>query len=183
MDSLSDNALMLKVKDGDVDKMTLLYERYYRPLFGYLFRMTRHRELSEDLVQNVFFRMLKYRESFMGKGEFRAWMYHLARNVLNDHYKKNRNAPSHTDLHEFEGRMEEGPTADAQIEKKQELKILEKAMKSISKEDRELLILCRYQELKYSEIAQILNITEGAVKVRVHRAMNELKTTYLKIEN
>jgi len=66
---------MLKVKDGDIDKMGLLYERYHRQLFSFLFHMTRHKEVSEDIVQNVFFRMLKYSKGFTGSGEFKTWMY------------------------------------------------------------------------------------------------------------
>jgi len=57
------------------------------------------------------------------------------------------------------------------------------AMESLSDDNRELLILCRYQELKYHEIARILDISEAAVKVRVHRALNQLKSNYLKIAN
>jgi len=67
--------------------------------------------------------------------------------------------------------------------KEQELKTLETAMQKLSDENRELLILYRFQELKYNEIAKILNTTEGAIKVRVHRALNQLKNNYLKIEN
>lgn len=183
MDSLSDNELMRKVKDGDFDKMSLLYERHYRQLFGYLFKMTKQKEASEDLVQNVFFRLLKYRKNFNGDGVFRAWMYHVARNVLHDHYQKAKRIPSNVDLHVFEGRMEEDILADEQIEKKQAVETLIKAMEQLSAENRELLILCRYQDLKHQEIARILNISEGAVKVRVHRAMNELKSIFLKMEN
>jgi len=86
-------------------------------------------------------------------------------------------------LHDFEGRMEEGILADEQIEKEQAVETLIKAMEQLTTENRELLILCRYQDLKHQEIARILNISEGAVKVRVHRAMNELKSIFLKIEN
>jgi RNA polymerase sigma factor (sigma-70 family) len=181
LDTLSDNALMLKVKEGDFDKMGLLFERYHQPLYGFLFRMTRQKETSEDLVQNVFFRMLKYRKGFLGSGEFKTWMYHLARNVLNDHFKKNKNKSSFYDLQDFEDKIEGGQFANVQIEKKQELKTLEVALGDLSEENRELLILCRYQELKYQEIAKVLEISEGAVKVRVHRALNQLKSSYLKI--
>lgn len=183
METLSDNSLMMKVKDGDFDKMGLLYERYHGPLFGYLYRLTKQKDLSEDMVQNAFFRMLKYRKSFTGSGEFKTWMYHVARNVLNDHFKKVKKTPSHHSLHDFEEKVEDEVLSDVQMEKKQELLILEQAMENLTEENRELLILCRYQELKYNEIAQILNTTEGAVKVRVHRALNQLKSAYLKIEN
>jgi RNA polymerase sigma factor (sigma-70 family) len=174
---------MLKVKDGDIDKMGLLYERHHRQLFGFLFHMTKNKELSEDLVQNVFFKMLKYSKGFNGSGEFKTWMYHIGRNVMYDHFRKDKRTPLHYKLKDFEEKIEGEERADIQMEKKQELKILERAIANLSEENRELLILCRFQELKYNEIGRILNITEGAVKVRVHRALNQLKSNYLKIEN
>ena len=61
--------------------------------------------------------------------------------------------------------------------------MLSMAMDKLSVENRELLVLCRFQELKYNEIAVVLNTTEGAVKVRVHRALNQLKTTYLQMHS
>lgn len=182
MDTLPDNALMLKVKNGDIDKMGLLYERYHHHLFRFLFNMTRQKELSEDMVQNVFLRMLKYPDGFMGFGEFKMWMYHIARNTLYDHFRKVKRTPVHTDVKEYEEKIEGEHHTDAQLEKEQELRTLEKAMGKLSDENRELLILCRFQELKYNEIARILNTTEGAIKVRVHRALNQLKSNYLKIE-
>lgn len=183
MDTLSDNALMLKVKNGDIAKMGLLYERYHRQLFRFLFNMTRQKELSEDMVQNIFLRMLKYPDGFMGFGEFRMWMYHIARNAVYDHFRKVKRTPAHSDLTNLEERLVGEQYTDTKLEKEQELKILESAMEKLSDENRELLILCRFQELKYHEIARILNTTEGAIKVRVHRALTLLKNNYLKIEN
>jgi RNA polymerase sigma factor (sigma-70 family) len=183
LESLSDNALMLKVKNGDIDKMGLLYERYHRQLFRFLFNMTRQKEISEDMVQNIFLRMLKYPEGFMGFGEFKMWMYHIARNTVYDHFRKVKRTPVHSDVKDYEERIEGEQLTDVQIQKDEDLKMLESAMGKLSDENRELLILCRFQELKYNEIAKILNTTEGAIKVRVHRAINQLKSNYLKIEN
>jgi|WetSurMetagenome_2_1015567.scaffolds.fasta_scaffold00658_9 RNA polymerase sigma factor (sigma-70 family) len=183
LETLSDNALMLKIKNGDIDKMGLLYERYNRQLFRFIFNMTRQKELSEDMVQNIFIRMLKYPDGFKGFGEFKTWMYHIARNVVYDHFRKVKRTPSHSDLSAIEERIDGEQATDAQLEKEQELRMLEKAMSKLSDENRELLILCRYQELKYIEIARILNTTEGAIKVRVHRALNQLKDNFFKIEN
>jgi RNA polymerase sigma factor (sigma-70 family) len=180
LDTLSDNALMLKVKNGDIDKMGLLYERYHRQLYRFIFNMTRQKELSEDMVQNIFLRMLKYPGGFMGFGEFKMWMYHIARNAVYDHFRKVKRTPSHSDLTNWEEKIEGEQFTDARLEKEQELKTLETAMEKLSDENRELLILCRFQELKYHEIAKILNTTEGAIKVRVHRAFNQLKINYLK---
>ncbi|HEY4061315.1 MAG TPA: RNA polymerase sigma factor [Puia sp.] len=171
---------MLKVKGGDLDKMGLLFQRYHRPLYGFLFHMTKEKEASEDIVQNVFFRMLKYRHAFTG-GEFKTWMYHVARNVLNDHFKRSGKTGGHYPVEVVEERIAGEQHADLPLEKKQELKALEAALQSLSAENRELLILSRWQELKYSEIARILDISEGAVKVRVHRALQLLRTNYLKM--
>lgn len=183
METLSDNALMQKVKNGDIDQMGLLYERYHRQLYRFLYNMTRQKELSEDLVQNIFIKMLKYNEGFLGYGEFKTWMYRIARNAVYDHFKKVKKTPAHTAVTDYETRIAGEQSTDAQIEKEQELKLLGYAMEKLSAENRELLILCRFQELKYHEIAQILNTTEGAVKVRIHRALNQLKSNYMKIDN
>src|SRR5688500_13069372 len=91
---------MLRVKAGDLDKMGLLFERYNRPLFAFFYHMTHKRDMSEDLVQNVFYRMLKYKHTFTGEGEFRTWMYHLARNILNDSARQNR-SKDHYDVNEM----------------------------------------------------------------------------------
>lgn len=174
---------MLKVKAGDLDKMGLLFERYHRPLFGFLYHITGKAHVSEDLVQNVFYRMLKYRHTFTEEGEFRAWMYHLARNVVADHVQKNKRYVTHDDVVNWAEKVSGGIAADEQIVKEQELAMLQYALGKLSAENREVLVMSRYQELKYVEIAQILNTSEGAIKVRVHRAMKELKEIYLKIEN
>ncbi|SFQ58620.1 RNA polymerase sigma factor [Hymenobacter arizonensis] len=174
---------MLRVKAGDVDRMGLLFERYHRQLFGFLYHMLGRADASEDLVQNVFYRMLKYRHTFTGDGEFRTWMYHLARNVLADYLKKDRHATHHTDVAALADHLGGGSPADAGLEQAQDVTLLHQALAKLSPDNREVLVLSRFQEMKYAQIAQVLNTTEGAVKVRVHRAMNELKTAYLRIEN
>ena len=162
--------------------MSLLFERHHRPLFGFLFHSTMQKESSEDMVQNVFYRMLKYRHTFTGDGEFKTWMYHLARNVLIDYVKKNKLVVYKNDLTEYAERMSNHEYADANIQKEQEHALLKKAMANLSSESREVLILSRFQELKYEEIARILDISEGAVKVRVHRAMQQLKGMFFRMD-
>ncbi len=174
---------MLKVKNGDLDKLGLLFERYHRALFGFLFHMTGQRELSEDMTQNVFFRVLKYRHAFRGDGEFKTWMYHIARNVMNDHGRAIKRTVKHQEVTELAEKVAGDYAADTLIYKKQELAILQNALSQLNEESREILILSKFQELKYHEIAQIMQITEGAVKVRVHRAINQLKNKFLQIAN
>src|ERR1700689_3753718 len=77
----ADHVLMQKVRDGDLAKMAVLFERHHRALFRYFLRLTGNRELSEDLVQDVYFRMLKYRHTYRDGNPFTSWMYQVARNA------------------------------------------------------------------------------------------------------
>lgn len=174
---------MLQVKAGDLNRMGLLFERYHRELFGFLYHMSSNPDASEDMVQTVFYRMLKYRHTFTGEGAFRTWMYHLARHVLVDSAKQSKRSAQHYDIGDYAGRIGGGAMPDESLQKEQELVLLRDAIARLSVEHREVLVLSRYQELKYEEIGRILGITEGAVKVRVYRAMNELKKIYLKSEH
>ena len=170
---------MLKVKSGDLDKMALLFQRHHRPLYGFLFRMTGQREASEDMVQTVFYRLLKSRHTFTGEGEFRTWMYHVARNVLSDHFKGSRRTGSHVDIADLEEKLSGDTRLFERVEKRLAVQALQKAMAALSPESREILVLSRFQELKGAEIASILDISVGAVKVRIFRAISQLKALYL----
>ena len=170
---------MLNVKAGDVARMGLLFERYHRELFGFLYHMSSNADASDDMVQTVFYRMLKYRHTFTGEGEFRTWMYHLARNVLIDSAKQTKRSGQQYDVQAYAERIGGGTLADESLQKEQEVAQLQEALTRLSADHREVLVMSRYQELTYAEIAHVLNTTEGAVKVRVHRAMNELKKIYL----
>ena len=109
---------MLEVKNGDLDKMALLFNRHQRTLYGFLYHMTRHRESSEDMVQNVFYRILKYRHTYTGKGEFTSWMYYLAVNVLKDNYKKNKRNSRESDISELSERIGDNDLTDEKYSKR-----------------------------------------------------------------
>lgn len=173
--------LMLKVKEGDLDKLGLLFERYKKPLFGFFYGMTRDSELSEDLIQNVFFRILKYRYLFRGEGDFKTWMFHIARNVSHDHFKKNK-AQHKEALENWENKLATDENRVTQFRQDDELQLLSMAMDRLPEDKREILLLSKFQEKKYKEIGEILGCSEGAVKVKVFRALQELKEVYQQLE-
>src|ERR1700742_4977666 len=158
---------MLQVKAGDLERMSLLFERHHKALFGFLFHLTQRREASEDMVQTVFYRMLKYRHSFAEGSNFSGWMYHIARNVLKD--EKFGTDGKHDPIATHEEKIPGGTPADERLEKGQSRQQLYDAMNMLSADDREILMLNRMKELKYPEISQIMGITEGAARVRVSR--------------
>jgi RNA polymerase sigma factor (sigma-70 family) len=178
LDILSDNALMLLVKAGDLERMSLLFERHHRALFGFLFHLTQRREASEDMVQTVFYRMLKYRNSFTEESNFSGWMYHIARNVVKD--QKFGSGSKYDPISVHEEHLTGGALADDSLEKKQSRQQLYDAMNMLSEGDREILVLNRMKELSYPEISEIMGISQGAARVRVSRAVEELKKVFVK---
>lgn len=181
LESLTDNALMLKVKDGDLDRLGLLFERYKRPLYGFFYGMNKDAELCEDLVQNVFFRILKYRYLFRGEGDFRTWMFHIARNVNHDNFRKNK-VQLKDSLEQWQERLGVEDNRATEFQKDEELQLLSMAMDRLPEEKREILLLSKYQDKKYKEIGEIIGCSEGAVKVKVFRALQELKVLYKQLE-
>lgn len=173
---------MLKVKSGDVEKLGLLFHRYSRRLFGYFYRMTGEAATSEDLVQNVFVRILKYKHTYADGGNFESWTFHMARNIHKDHLKKNKRYHWQEDMTRWESHLKETNHQEAQLLKHDTLNNLETALRSLPPEKRELLELTRFQKMKYEQVAQLLGISESAVKVRVHRILKELKENYLKLD-
>jgi RNA polymerase sigma factor (sigma-70 family) len=175
----TDEALMLAVRDGDVGRLGVLFERHHRPLFDFFARMTGNRQASEDLVQDVFVRILKYRSTYRNEAQFTTWMYHIARNTRFDQFKKKR--PELVFPEEEIQTPAHGISAVRQVEHDQEKELLEQAMLKLNQDKRELLVLARYREMKYEQIAELLGVDVGTIKVRVHRAMKELREIFLKL--
>lgn len=173
---------MLKVKSGDLDKLGLLYERHKKRLFGFFYNLGNNPSVSEDLVQNVFVRMLKYRSSFSGEGMFIAWMFRMARNVNHDYHNKTSKESIAVNVSSEELRDESEDVLNEEIERKGNSLLLRKALAQLPEDKRELLIMSKYKGLKFKELAGIIGCTEGAAKVRVHRALKDLRTIFLELE-
>jgi RNA polymerase sigma factor (sigma-70 family) len=178
----TDENLMLAVRQGDVSKLGQLFDRHHRALFDFFVRMTNNRAAADDMVQDVFFRMLKYRATFRDDSRFKAWMFHIARNARIDYFHK----------HQVEAVLDEDganvpesplPFPGRRLEEEQNRALLECAMFRLSEEKREVLILSRYQEMKYEQIAELMGCEVGAIKVRVHRAIKELREIFLKLSS
>lgn len=182
MEALTDNNLMRKVKSGDLDKMGLLYERHKRRLFGFFYNMNGDAMLSEDLVQNVFVRMMKYKHTFTGEGSFLAWMFTTARNVNHDHYNRHRKSFNERELSSVEYKMESDSNAEAEMDKKERQKLLKVALSKMDVEKREVLVLSKLKELKFSEVGEVLGCSEGAAKVKAHRALKELRSVFQQLQ-
>jgi RNA polymerase sigma-70 factor (ECF subfamily) len=167
---------MSQVRNGVGEMLGVLFDRYQSPLFNFYCKLTGSRTLSEDLVQEVFFRILKYRQSYRPGTPFRAWLYQIARNARADHLRKQR--PEVT----WEPEIAPAVVLPDTAQQKQEAALLHRALMQMPEEKREVLILSRFQELKYEEIAQLLGCETNTVKVKVHRALQELRQVFRQLE-
>lgn len=169
---------MTKVKAGELDHLGLLYERYKRPIFGFFYHQHMDKMLSEDLVQAVFIRVMKYRQSFRNERQFKSWLFQIARNVNYDHYNTTKDyseelKEEHQQLH-----VAESGIAD----KEAELSKMEKALSLLDAEKREILTLSKLKQLKYKEIGVLYDCNESTIKVKVFRAIKALKKQYEELE-
>jgi RNA polymerase sigma factor (sigma-70 family) len=178
----SDHALMLAVRDGELDALGELFERHHGPLFGFLVKLTNNRASAEDVAQTVFQRMLKYRHTYRDDGSFTAWMYHLARRCAADYFRKTNSAPQATDPADLQEHADAAPHAAQSATVRDDHELLQAALARLDRDDREVLLLSRFQELSFAEISGILECSVGAAKVRAHRALRELRDIYFSLQ-
>jgi RNA polymerase sigma-70 factor (ECF subfamily) len=174
-----DEILMIEVKNGNIDSLVPLFDKYHLKLYNFFLRLTRNREVSEDLTQNVFSRIIAYKHTFNEQYKFKAWMYQMARNTHIDHYHKNKGY--FNDFEEVENTPEKVRESLDENEKHEKHEILYEAMNLLSIEDREIIELSKFQDLKYEEISKITGNSVGAIKVKVHRAVNKLRNNYFQL--
>ena len=173
---------MLAVRDGELDCLGELFERHHGPLYGYLAKLTGDRMAAEDITQTVFQRMLKYRHTYRDEGSFSAWMYHLARRCATDHFRKRSAAPIPVDPSHFEEQADESRRADESAASRDDHALLHRALGRLDRDDREVLLLSRLQELSFAEVAAILECSVGAARVRAHRALRTLRDHYFRLQ-
>jgi RNA polymerase sigma-70 factor (ECF subfamily) len=126
--------------------------------------------------------MLKYRHTYRDDGSFTAWMYHLARRCASDYFRKTSAAPTATDPEDLNLHADSAPHAGDHAAMRDEHALLHKALNRLHRDDREVLLLSRFQELSFAEIAAILECSVGAAKVRAHRALRELRDVFLSLQ-
>jgi RNA polymerase sigma-70 factor (ECF subfamily) len=170
---VTDHELMTAVTRGNLASMSEIYQRRHRALFRFFFRLTGRQAAAEDLVHEVFLRMIRYRHTYQSGDGFEAWMYRIARNAFADQMKKHRPETQAEDG-AFESVESGRPTAFDNLAKKQELALLYRAMRELPDDKRELIVLSRFQGLSYEQIGDLVGCETGTVKVRVFRAMKEM---------
>jgi len=176
---MDDEVTMLKVKNGDVKELDVLFRRHSKPLFGFFYGMSRDSDLSEDLVQEVFWRILRYRETYKEQLSFKSWIYRIARNLFIDRIRQQgRRTKVEVDV------LKEHPDPEAKTGYQELVRLddrtsLLEALDLLPDDQKEILVLARFKGLSFKAVGEILSCSEGAAKVRAFRALQALRATFL----
>jgi RNA polymerase sigma-70 factor (ECF subfamily) len=179
VNELTDEEIMEQVREGNVKLLAILFERHHLKMYNYFLRLTGETSLSEDFTQDVFFRILKYRDTYRQESKFTTWMFKIGRNLHFDYLRKYKKEMPIEDKWDEEIAREAQP--DKRTEEEQEIFFLHKALSKLSESKKEILVLSRFQGMKYTEISQMLGCSLSSVKVQVHRAIKDLRKTYVNL--
>ena len=181
MQAVSDEQLIQWVADGDASCLGTLFERHHRGVYQYCLQLTRSPAVSEDLVQDVFLKLLQKAGSYRGEGSCKAWIFNIARNVTFDYLRRaDRRVTSDEDeegaVHLVDHRSTEQVAAG-----EQNLRLVARALAEIPAAAREVIWLGRFVFEDYDELARALGCTASAARVRMHRAMQQLNSTFTRM--
>jgi RNA polymerase sigma-70 factor, ECF subfamily len=179
----SDLELMLRVTHGDVESFEALLNRHRVPLLSYFVRMVRDQALAEDLTQEVFLRVYQARERYQPEARFTTWLYRIATNLALNAIRDRRceplafAAPENDDGQPamLERVADARPTAEQQMLESDRERAIREAIESLPERQRAAVILHKYQEVDYRQIAEALRVSESAVKSLLFRAYESLR--------
>jgi RNA polymerase sigma-70 factor (ECF subfamily) len=177
-----DAQLMLRVRDGDEDSFRVLLEKHRNPLVHFLYRMVQEQPVSEELAQEVFLRIYRSRASYEPTARFTTWMFriatHLALNWLRD--EKNERATERLDedrggdlpTRELPDRK---PSVEQRMVYRARLQEIRDAISTLPDKQRAAVLMHKYREMEYAQIASALECSESAVKSLLFRAYETLR--------
>jgi RNA polymerase sigma-70 factor, ECF subfamily len=180
----SDVQLMLDVKAGDDSSFNFLLVKYRSPLVNFLYRMVRDRATAEDLAQDVFLRVYRARKEYIPSAKFTTWLFRIATNAALNSVRDNRHQRMEVSLDasvgdEQESMPRELPAREMRIDEhlleRDRVEFIQRAIASLPEKQRAAVLLHKYEEMDYAEIAKILNCTEPALKSLLFRAYENLR--------
>ena len=179
---------MLELKRGDRSAFEALMRKYYPRILNFIYRFVSNRQIAEDLSQDVFMKVYKSAWRYRPRSRFQTWLYTIAKNVcLNELRRKSSRMVSLDETHEFgesELRKEiadPGSDPGQDLLQKEKATLIQAAINDLSENQKIAVILKRYENFSYAQIAATLNITDKAVKSLLSRAKANLKNKLEKI--
>jgi RNA polymerase sigma factor (sigma-70 family) len=176
-DQEADLESMEQVRRGEAAGAARLFQRYAAPLLRFTGGILGDPAEAEEITQDVFLKVIGRADQYDGRAPVASWLFAIATNACRDRLRRSVRRPS-IPLEAVTEVREPGLPADERLAHRQRRDAVRRALSELSLEQREALVLARYHGMPYAKIARVLDISEGAVKTRIFRAMETLKAHF-----
>jgi RNA polymerase sigma-70 factor (ECF subfamily) len=183
-EGLTDAQIMLRVKGGDEAAFEYLVQKYRRPMLSFMYRMAHNSAVAEDLAQEVFLRVYRSREKYEASAKFSTWLYRIASNLAVNHARDTRHQRPENTVSLDEPDQESGLTmdlpdnsltAEEAIVRRERLAAIRQRVEALPERQKMALIMHKYQQMDYRQIAEVLKLSESAIKSLLFRAYETLR--------
>jgi RNA polymerase sigma-70 factor (ECF subfamily) len=180
----SDAQIMLRVKAGDDSAFDYLVQKDPRPMLNFMFRMAHNSAAAEDMAQEVFLRVYRSRENYEASAKFTTWLYRIASNLAVNHARDTRHQrPENTVSLDEPDRdtgltmdvPDDSLTAEESIVRRERLAAIRQRVQALPERQRMAVVMHKYQQMDYRQIAEILKLSESAIKSLLFRAYETLR--------
>lgn len=174
----SDETLVASYKGGDTEAFTQLYERYFKRIYEFVYFKTHHTETTQDIVSQTFLQAVEKLHSFNPKkGNFSAWLHRIARNLTYDHFRAMKQVDDINDVWDLS--TDDDVERDADVAVK--IDAVQEVLSQLKPNQREVILLRLWHGYSFKEVAQALDLSEGACKMHYKRGMENVRTEMLTI--
>lgn len=181
---LSDADVMLRVKNGDDAGFEYLVGKYRRPMLSFMYRMAHNTSIAEELVQEVFLRVYRSRETYNAEAKFSTWLYRIATNLAVNHARDTKHERPELSVNLDEPDPETGTTMDLadttpnveqNIIRRERLAAIRRQVENLPERQRVAVLMHKYQGMDYKQISEVLKLSESATKSLLFRAYETLR--------
>jgi len=180
--ALDDAAVMLRVQAGDDAAFDHLVEKFRRPIIAFMYRMARNQAVAEELAQEAFLRVYRSRQTYAAEAKFSTWLYRIATNLAVNHARDSRNEKAGVSLDEPDAEtgqtldVADGtPNVEQNILRRERMAAIRRHVEELPERQRVAVVMHKYQEMDYREIARVLKLSESATKSLLFRAYETLR--------
>lgn len=186
LEMLSDAEVMLRVAAGDDSAFEYLVEKYRRPMISFMYRMTHNQAVAEEMAQEVFLRVYRSRHNYAASAKFTTWLYRIATNLAVNHARDTKHERPENMVNLDEPDVETGMTMDVadgglnaeqSILRRERLTAIRRQVEALPERQRMAVLMHKYQNMDYKQIAMVLKLSESATKSLLFRAYETLRET------
>jgi RNA polymerase sigma-70 factor (ECF subfamily) len=176
-----DVELMLRVKDGDGVSFSILLEKHRSPVIHFLYRMVQNQAIAEELAQEAFLRVYRSRSTYEPTAKFTTWLFRIATHLALNSLRDGRNERIQERLDEYVDDMpvrqvpDRTPSVEQDMVYRSKVEEVRRAITALPEKQRAAVLMHKYEEMEYSQIAKVLNCSESAVKSLLFRAYESLR--------